>query len=120
MQEQGYITEEERDQSLAVDTLAKIKPRNVGNINAPHFVMYVKGELVQRYGQSMVERGGLKVLDLDYDKQKIADEEVKKGVADRGSKYTFSNAALIALDPKTGQILSMVGSKAIEVVFRVK
>lgn len=112
MQEQGYITEEERDQSLAVDTLAKIKPRNVGNIDAPHFVMYVKGELVERYGQSMVERGGLKVITtLDYDKQKIADEEVKKGVADRGSKYTFSNAALIALDPKTGQILSMVGSK---------
>lgn len=112
MNEQNYITKEELEKNLAVDTLGKIKPRNVGNIEAPHFVMYVKGELVERYGQSVVERGGLKVItSLDYDKQKIADEEVKKGVTDRGSKYNFSNAALIALDPKTGQILSMVGSK---------
>lgn len=112
MKEQDYINQEEYDANVAIDTLKKLKPRTVGNIEAPHFVMYVKGELVERYGISTVERGGLKVITtIDYDKQKIAEDEIVKGVESRGARYNFSNAALIALDPKTGQIMSMVGSK---------
>jgi len=59
-----------------------------------------------------VEEGGLKVITtLDYDLQKIAEDEVVKGVEERGDYYGFNNAALVAINPKNGQILSMVGSK---------
>lgn len=81
-------------------------------IIAPHFVMYVKERLVERYGEKMVEQGGLKVhTTLDMDLQKIAEKVVPEGVAKNEKKYNAKNAALAALDPKTGQILAMQGSR---------
>ncbi len=110
--DQGYITKEQADEAKTVDTLKKILPKKIANISAPHFVMYVRSLLIDKYGQTMVEQKGLKVITtLDWEKEQIAEEEVKNGVDARGKKYNFSNAALVALDPKTGQILSMVGSK---------
>jgi len=84
----------------------------VTNITAPHFVMDVKAALEDTYGRRTVEEGGMKVITtLDFDLQKIAEEEVKSGVEARSEQYGFSNASLVAEDPKTGQILAMVGSK---------
>lgn len=112
MAEQNYITKEEADAAKKIDTLKKLKPKNLGEIQAPHFVMYVKSVLEDRFGQKKVEEGGLKVITtLDWDKEQAAEAAVKKGVDDRGKQYQFTNAALISLDPKTGQILAMVGSK---------
>lgn len=109
MAELGFITTEEAEEAKKTDT-----PLNdrVSNISAPHFVFYVKEQLEAKYGQRQVEEGGLKVITtLDYDKQMIAEEEVKRGVEERGEQYAFNNAALVAEDPRTGQILAMVGSK---------
>jgi len=112
MAEQGYISKDEAAAAKQVDTLKKLIPKKVGNITAPHFVMYVKSLLEDKYGQSMVEQKGLKVITtLDWDKQKIAEEEVRNGVDKLGKTFKFTNAALVALDPKNGEILSMVGSK---------
>lgn len=112
MAEQGYITKEAMEEAKKVETLKKIIPKKFGNIEAPHFVMYVRAMLEEKYGQSVVENKGLKVITtLDWEKQKIAQEEVEKGVEARGKKFNFTNSSLVALDPKTGQILSMVGSK---------
>lgn len=112
MGEQGYVTKDQAEQAKLVDTLKKIQPKSLGDIRAPHFVMYVRSQLVDKYGQRTVEQGGLKVITtLDWNKQKIAEEEVKKGVDARGKSYKFNNAALVSLDPKTGQVLAMVGSK---------
>jgi len=111
MAAQGYITQEEADTAAEVDTLSKLKPRKISDIYAPHFVMYVRDQLIEQYGQKEVEQGGLRVITtLDWDKQQIADEEVKAGVAKNGERYGYENSALISLDPKTGQILAMVGS----------
>lgn len=108
----GYITKEEAEEAKAVDTLAKVKPRTLGDISAPHFVMYVREQLEATYGVKTVGEGGLNVITtLDWDKQQIAEEEVRKGVEARGERYGFGNAALVSLDPKTGQVLAMVGSK---------
>lgn len=85
---------------------------HISNITAPHFVLDVKANLEDKYGRREVEEGGLKVITtLDYKLQQIAEEEVKKGVDAKGSQYGFNNAAFVAEDPKTGQILAMVGSK---------
>ncbi|OGI24914.1 MAG: hypothetical protein A3J76_00160 [Candidatus Moranbacteria bacterium RBG_13_45_13] len=110
MQKMGYITADQTQSAKEFDVLTEIRPFQE-NIQAPHFVMYVKEQLVNQYGEKQVEEGGMKVYTtLDWEKQQIADEAVKKGVA-ANAKYRASNAALVAIDPKTGQILAMVGSR---------
>lgn len=110
MADQGYITTEQAQEAKDVDILAEISPKN-NNIFAPHFVMYVKDYLVGKYGEQAVEQGGLKVYTtLDWDKQQAAEKAVSEG-AEKNKTWNASNAALVAMDPKTGQILAMVGSR---------
>ncbi len=107
----GYITSEQADEAKKVDVLAKVKP-STENISAPHFVMYVKEYLEKKYGEQNVEKSGLKVYTtLDWDKQQIAEQAVREGAEANLKKYNAENASLVAIDPKTGQILAMVGSK---------
>lgn len=111
MMKAGYITEQQAIDAKAVDVLAKIKP-STENITAPHFVMYVKDYLEKKYGDQAIEKDGLKVYTtLDWDKQQIGEKVVKEGAISNLKKYKAENAALVAIDPKTGQILTMVGSK---------
>lgn len=80
-------------------------------IVAPHFVQYVKDLLVKKYGEQMVDEGGLKVVtSLDLGKQTIAEDVIKKAATGPLKSINASNAALVSIDPKTGQILAMVGS----------
>ncbi|MBU3901306.1 PBP1A family penicillin-binding protein [Patescibacteria group bacterium] len=80
-------------------------------IKAPHFVMYIKEFLEDKYGEDLVEKQGLKVYTtLDWDLQKAAEEIISEGAKSNAKKYNARNAALAAIDPKTGQILAMVGS----------
>jgi membrane peptidoglycan carboxypeptidase len=81
-------------------------------ILAPHFVSYIQAELANKYGEDLVQRGGLKIITtLDYDLQKKA-EEIVKTYGDLNEKnYDIKNMALVAEDPKTGQILAMIGSR---------
>jgi 1A family penicillin-binding protein len=111
MVDQGHITKEQADAAKAVDVLKEVSPKK-DNILAPHFVMYVKELLTEKYGEKMVEQGGLKVITtLNIDKQRVAEESIND-YADRNQKqYKASNAALVSLDTKTGQILAMVGSR---------
>ena len=106
----GYITTEQADEAISANTLAKIVPqKNI--IAAPHFVMYIKDYLQQKYGDQSVEQGGYKVITtLDWNKQQIAEQAVREG-AEKNKRWRAANAALVAMDPKTGQILSLVGSK---------
>ncbi len=107
----GYVTSDQAKSAKGFDVMAEIKPFQE-RIDAPHFVLYVKDQLVAKYGEQQVEEGGMKVLTtLDWPKQQIAEEAVRNGVDQNGKKYRFTNAALVAIDPRTGQILSMVGSK---------
>ncbi|MBU0540158.1 PBP1A family penicillin-binding protein [Patescibacteria group bacterium] len=112
MAEQGYISKDEAEAAKQMDTLKKLQPKQIGDIKAPHFVTYVRSQLVEKYGQRTVEEGGLRVVtSLDWKKQQMAEEAVTAGVEDRGEKYNFSNSALVAINPKNGHVLSMVGSK---------
>ncbi|MEP7162219.1 MAG: transglycosylase domain-containing protein [Candidatus Moraniibacteriota bacterium] len=106
----GYITDEQAEQAVNEDTLRKVKPQK-DIFAAPHFVMYIKDYLQEKYSDQAVEQGGLKVVTtLDWDKQQIAEQAVREG-AEKNSRWKASNAALVAIDPKNGQILSLVGSK---------
>ncbi|MBI2485346.1 penicillin-binding protein [Candidatus Uhrbacteria bacterium] len=109
MKELKFLTDEEWGTAVAEET--PIIPR-VGSITAPHFVFYVKEMLERDYGAAVVEEGGLRVTTtIDYERQVAAEEAVRSGVEENGERLGFTNAALVALDPKTGEILSMVGSK---------
>lgn len=109
MYDQGYITETEKKE--AQGTALRIF-RNGGPMDAPHFVLYVKQLLADKFGERAVDEGGLKVITtLDYDKQKIAEGTVKE-LGDKNAKNAnANNAALVAIDPHTAQILALVGSR---------
>lgn len=106
----GYITSDQAAQAIDTRTLDQLKPQT-DIIAAPHFVMYIKDYLQQKYGDQAVEQGGMKIVTtLDWDKQQLAEQAVKDG-ADKNKRWKAGNAALVALDPKTGEILALVGSK---------
>ncbi len=109
MKEQGYITEEY--QQKAKDEKPEFNKITTG-IKAPHFVLWVQDYLANKYGEKTLEEGGLRVYTtLNSKLQTIAEEAVKTGVEKYSIKYNSHNAGLVAIDPKTGQILAMVGSK---------
>lgn len=108
MFKQGYISEAK----VEAAKLYKLKfKKPTANIIAPHFVMYIKGILSEKYGEKMIETEGLKIYTtLDLFKQEIAEKVIKDAAENNEKKYQATNAALTAIDPKTGQILAMVGS----------
>ncbi len=109
MVEDGYITEEES--KAAEEEELEYAPSTVG-IKAPHFVLYVKELLVEKYGEPLVERGGLKVsTTLDLEIQDFAQEVVATEVASlEKRKLNIHNGAALVTNPETGEILAMVGS----------
>lgn len=111
MVEQGYISEEEAKEAKGVDILTLVAaPRE--SIIAPHFVFYVKEYLVEKYGEAIVERGGLKVITtLEPTLQQYAEEAIAQYGETNNSRYNASNASLVSINPITGQILAMVGSR---------
>ncbi len=111
MKSLNYIKEEEAENAKKADIFSQIKPFQE-KIEAPHFVMYVKEQLVNKYGEQKIQEGGLRVYTtLDWEKQKMAEEAVAKFSQQNAIKYRANNAALVAINPKNGQILAMVGSK---------
>lgn len=105
----GLYSDEEVQQALDRDTFAALKEFRE-EIDAPHFVFYVREQLEQLYGTDVLRRGGLKVYTtLDYDMQKRAEEDVA-AYADKLPAYGASNAAMVAVQPSTGDVLAMVGS----------
>ncbi len=111
MLEQGYIPEAKAEAAKLFSLEFKAPSEN---ITAPHFVMYVKDLLSQEfnYSEKTIEQGGLKIYTtLDLYKQKIAEEIIKEQVKKNEANYNASNAALVSIDPKNGQILAMVGSR---------
>lgn len=111
MREEKYITSEEEKKALAQIEEFKFTQRDSVSMKAPHFVIYVKQILASQFGEAAVETGGLSVkTTLDYELQKKAEDIVKEEV-DKLKGYKVGNGAAIVEDPKTGEILALVGSK---------
>lgn len=110
MFEVGFIKEEEYNK--AKNEVVIFTPQATFGIKAPHFVFFIKDYLEQKYGSELVEEGGLKIITtLDYSLQAKGEEIVKVGALENEKSWNGSNAGLVAIDPKTGQILTMVGSR---------
>lgn len=110
MLELGLITESELEQAKS-EELKLASPSSSGLL-APHFVMMVREYLVEKYGEDLVQNGGLKVYTtLDWNLQSKAEEIIGK-YGDRNEQlFRAGNAALVALDPRNGEILALVGSR---------
>lgn len=110
MREDGYISaQQELDLKKEIE-IVKFASGDT-SLNAPHFVAYVKDLLIEKFGQKTVDAGGLRVtttldLKLQEQAQKIVKEEIDKVKA-----LKVTNGAAVVIDPQTGEILSMVGSK---------
>ncbi len=104
MVELGFLTEEEKNKAGKEEIkFAKIRE----SIKAPYFTLRVKQKLEEEYGQDFLREKGWKVYTtLDWELQKIAEEVVSEGVK-RNKIYNAHNAGLIAIDPRTGEILAM-------------
>ncbi len=105
-----FISDEQMTVALNMDTASKLIPFS-HPIDAPHFVFFVIDQLEQKYGRDALETGGWNIYTtLDWDMQQEAQRAVSEGAA-RNVSRGASNAALTAIDPKTGAVLAMVGSK---------
>ncbi len=110
MKEDDYITDAAYTQALTdLDTVTF--QRAASEIKAPHFVFYVRDKLIELYGEEVAEKGGLKVtttLDIDVQNQAqtVVQEEIEK-VKD----FNITNGSAMVMDPRNGEIISMVGSK---------
>jgi penicillin-binding protein 1A len=106
MRDQGYI--DAATYSAAVATPITTTGLKHGSAVAPYFVEYIKQQLVDQYGEDAVYRGGLTVkTTLDLSMQTNAEKAVAKNL----NRKTDPSAALVAIDPATGEIRAMVGGR---------
>lgn len=104
------ITQDQYD--AATKEVVTFLPKEDKGIKAPHFVMYVKDYLIKKYGEEVLEQGGLRVTTtLNYDLQAKAEAIAKQYATTNEKNFNGSNDAFVAIDPRTGGILTMVGSR---------
>ncbi len=108
MKELGFITEEEYAAAKKQELSFK---KSAEKIVAPHFVVMAKEYLSSKYGEGVAESGGFKVITtLDANLQALAEEVVEKYAKINKERYKASNAAMVSIDPKNGDLLALVGS----------
>src|ERR687885_677802 len=107
MTRHGFITEQQARDAYAEPL--QLKQREV-DLKAPHWVMYIRDQVEQKYGANTLYQGGLKIyttLDLDYSERMLQVlQDAKANIESHGG----DNAALIAVQPKTGEILAFDAS----------
>jgi membrane peptidoglycan carboxypeptidase len=107
MVDNHFITQKEADAAFAAKL--DIHPP-VNHFEAPYFVDYVLKTLRLQYKIVPGDRRGYRVYtSLDLNLQHIAEQVVRDQIAQKGNYYNFHDAALVSMDPQTGEILAMVG-----------
>jgi membrane peptidoglycan carboxypeptidase len=110
MYKSNLITLQEK-KAAQEDTII-FQPKNLGSIKAAHFVMYLKEQLEEKFGAKRLSEGGFTIIStINYEIQKLGENIVAEYVAKNGKKFGAENASMVVTDPKTGQILAMIGSR---------
>ncbi|MFB3910195.1 MAG: penicillin-binding protein 1A [Candidatus Eisenbacteria bacterium] len=134
MRSLGYLSKQEFEE--AVSQPLGIRPGSSSAGEAPYFLEYVRLQLMAKYGGRGVYEGGLRIqTGLDLDLQRAAEEAIETRLREIEKEHLYRNtfdsfqqagsraadegtpylqAALVALDPQTGQILAMVGGRTWE------
>jgi membrane peptidoglycan carboxypeptidase len=108
----AYYTPGRADIEAAIQAPLELSPQHFP-IEAPHFVLsYVQPELVARFGQDALYRDGLTVTtSLDLDLQNQAQEVLERRISQYEAQSNAHNGAVLIIEPKTGEILTMIGSR---------
>jgi len=110
MLEESFITQADYEQAVNEEVL--FRDSATAGIKAPHFVFFIREYLEEKYGADTVAQGGLKVITtLDWELQEKAEEVIAQFAPDMEKNFNASNEGLVAVEPKSGQILAMVGSR---------
>ncbi len=110
MLESKFINQAEYD--VAINEQVTFLDKAVYGILAPHFVEFIREYMVNKYGEETLHTNGYKVITtLDYSLQYKSEDIVKKYALSNEKNFNAENASMVAIDPKTGQILAMVGSR---------
>lgn len=108
MRELGYISQAEYETAAAEELVFK---ESSTGLAAPHFVLMARDYVIGKYGKDIVESGGFRIITtLDADLQKQAEELVTHYAKVNQEKYKATNAALVAIDPRSGEVRALVGS----------
>lgn len=106
----GYITEDEYKE--AKEEVVEFRPQEDSYAKSLHFVEYIRAYIEQKYGKDSIENDGLRVTTtLDYDLQKKAEDIVFKNAHENEELWNASNQGVVVIEPSTGHILAMVGSR---------
>lgn len=106
----GFINQEEYDG--AIKEKVSFVAKGDQSVKAPHFVFYVLDYIKDKYGEDAVNSGGLRVItSLNYEFQAVAEKIANDYARENKNKFNAENAAIVAVDPKTGGIVTMVGSR---------
>ena len=104
MVQEGYLTKEEAEKAKKEEIVFKEKKVE---LKAPYFTLWILKQLKEKYSEEFLRRKGLRVYTtLDWEFQQIAERVVREGIK-RNKSHNAHNAALVAIDPKTGQVLAM-------------
>lgn len=110
MLELGYISQAEHGE--AIEDEVHFQSQAISGIRAPHFVMYIKEQLVERFGEeALAERGYRIITTLDWELQEEAERVVREKALSNVERFNASNAGLVAINPQEGDVLVMVGSR---------
>lgn len=110
MRELNFITDQ--DLEAARKEIVVFDAQAVSGIRAPHFVFFVREQLEREFGRRTLEEAGWKVITtLDMELQEVAEKTVREYALKNAEDFNAENAALVAIDPKTGDIITMVGSR---------
>jgi penicillin-binding protein 1A len=112
MQDSGYITPAQADDAIATPlTTQRSNPQRLER-KATYFTEYIQQELPNYVSKEVLAQKGLTVeTTLNLDWQAAAEEAVKETVERNGRYQRFEQAAMVAIDPRNGQIKTMVGGK---------
>ncbi|HSW99132.1 MAG TPA: transglycosylase domain-containing protein [Candidatus Saccharimonadales bacterium] len=112
---QKMITKQAAEDAKKVDVLSQVHPQQASlyaGMKAPFFALAAKQELESKYGTTAVNRGGWKVTTtVDMDLQNLAEKAVANDLP-AIQRQGGDNAAFVAEDNKTGQIVALVGGVA--------
>jgi 1A family penicillin-binding protein len=106
----NFITEDEYD--AAIKEKISFIAKGDQSVKAPHFVFYVLDYITKKYGEEVLTNGGLRVItSLDYDLQSIGEKIAYDYALENKKNFNAENDAIVAIDPRNGEILTMVGSR---------
>ncbi|MCC5898437.1 MAG: penicillin-binding protein 1A [Phormidium sp. BM_Day4_Bin.17] len=115
MAEVGYISETEADKAIAQPIALNLRLPKRLEVRLPYFTSYIQQELPNYVSDEEIENGGLTVeTSLDPHLQELAQEVVRQGVARYGWQEGFTEGALVAIDPRNGEIRALVGGTGFE------